>query len=454
MQEQRIVRKVITHIHLDEAFALYMALKYGKHIFQGIETATRDYASHAKKPLEQIMADQELWIGCGGDIDEHCNGKTSRLPNTSASRIMAKRINILHDPNIVSMVKEVTYFDNNIGCPKHHLGSLIKMFKMNRPGGERVAMRWALRIIQAIHVRLTRYPLPDSHEIPLGDFMEGLLKHACFEDSDAATGLRKLLEKEFVNEDPLVFGLQSIYQSLWRSSTFTHIPERRQDVMDEMEHILSLLYIDQVKFHSFRRIVKSPEFDGKFRLEVENSEGSITEVKAVATVDQADNPQAHNAMRSDQAMITVIKGSRGQVSILGNIKLAKERGLLASLDEGLNSLVAMLRFIDLPAADRKTVNWDVLRCRGNCPGDPHWYLGDQNWLALFNGTQNHDAQPTRLTLKEIRAVMLQAFVPEYVEQWKKDHQVPDNKCYVVPVQSGFQHYSSIRYMEALLFQNN
>ena len=453
MQEQRIVRKVITHIHLDEAFALYMALKYGKHIFQGIETATRDYASHAKKPLEQIMADQELWIGCGGDIDEHCNGKTSRLPNTSASRIMAKRINILHDPNIVSMVKEVTHFDNNIGCPKHHLGSLVKMFKMNRPGGERVAMRWCLRIIQAVHVRLSRNLFARSDEPSFCDFVRELLTKTSFSDPQAEDGLRALLEKEILNTDPLIFGLQSIYASLWRGSSIMDLSKRYRDVTEDMQHILTLLYLDQVNFHSFRRVVKSSEFEGYFRLDVGGVNGSIVQVKAGATIDQADNPQAHNAMRSDQCMITAIKGSRGNVSILGNLKEAEKRGLMPVLNEGLSSLVAMLRFLDLPIADRKTVNWEVLRCRGNCPGEPCWYLSDANHLSLFNGTQNHDAPRTKLTLKEIRAVMLQAFVPEYVEQWKKDHRVPDNQGYVPPVHEGFKHYDGIRHMETLLLQS-
>jgi len=68
--------------------------------------------------------------------------------------------------------------------------------------------------------------------------------------------------------------------------------------------------------------------------------------------------------------------------------------------------------------------WSILRSRGHCPGDEHWYLADEGWLALFNGTHNHQCPPTTLSLVQLRKNATNAFNPMHVNGWKNFMRVP------------------------------
>lgn len=425
MIRRNVENGVIMHIHADEAKSLFDARKAGENQIIGIKTAPIIFSGNVDKmtPAEWA-AKKQLCLGGGGDFtDEHESNslESERLRGTSAARLMDEALEI-KDPVLLATTDEINYFDSNVGCPRTHLASLLKMAKVNMPGSDAIHLKWTMRLMEAVYEKLKKDLRPARNEMLFVEFVEGMLKHkAALDDSEALAGLRKLVAKEGECSDPLIFSAQSMFEALWRTASGSSVAEKTSAIEDDVMHMVSLLYKDQVNLHGFVKIASSTEYaENWFRIPVRTPQGVVMVRAACA---QSDNPQAHSALRRLGAMLSIVKTSKGNVTMLGNIKEAQKRNLMEYLDAGMSNLAAMNRYCDLPVADRKSARFELLKCRAKCPGDKYWYLASKNWLACYNGTQYHDSMPTRLLLKYIRQNAESAFDPKIVNQWKAKHSV-------------------------------
>lgn len=433
------------HLHLDEVWADHHAITYGSDRLIGIKTSDRIFrARNEKHPPEWWAAQKKLCLGGGGDFtDEHRNGSAERFRGTSASMLMYQRIGVI-DPIFQAMAEEVNWFDSHVGCPRSHLANLLKIAKANMPGGDRLWYDWSMRIFRALYRRMKDNLQPARSELPFGAYIERqITAQSSFDDASALGGVIKLVDQENDSVHPLIFSARHIYEALWRTRPGS-AAEKSAGIVDDMRFLVSLLYKDQQNFHSYRAIASSEDFDGWFEINIdcgESDRGGRDFAVAKAAMVQTDNPQAHNALRSLGAHLSIVKNSKGHVTILGNKKIAGEQRILRVMHEGIQNLIAFNRFCDLPPGARKSVTWEILSCFGNSPVDKHWYLaGESNpalddiWLAGYCGTIYHDEVPkTSLPLwrspkgcPSLQENAECAFSQASVEAWKVRHRVPVN----------------------------
>ncbi len=420
----REVEEVIVHLHLDEAFAFLMALEDGQDVFRGIQTAKVSFVTGLqKKSSQQWALEKKLCIGGGGDIDEHKNGKEARQKDMSATMLMAQALAIT-DPVTLAVVKEVNEFDSRIGCPKAHLASIIKMVQVNLQGSDRTAWNWSLKILRSVRHKLQGNLERQEGETPFMKFMTQLIdRQSAFDDPEAKKGLVRIMEDEDGKNAHLLLGLKHVYESLWRTTDST---EKCEEIGEDLLFALRILHKDQVNFHSFRREIKAlvgrARDDVWFRVVVGDK---FHENVVPAAIVCSDNPQAHNALRTLGAVITMVMNSRGNVTVQGNQRYAGDQWFKDALDQGITELCAMNRFCDMVPENRKSSSWSVLQVRGDCPNDPHWHLADKGWLSLYNGTNNYAGVPvTKLSRSELRVNAMAAFDPPRLREWRKRMNVP------------------------------
>lgn len=458
MKVIRQVKRVKAHRHQDELFARFVALCGGRGAFPGIETARVEFSKKVvPKSPAQWAAEETLCIGGGGDIlDEHRNGDIARLEGASASSLMMDLLGIT-DRALAAMAVEVTYFDNERRCPKAHLASLIKMIGNNLSAiDERKLVLLTSKVYAAVHARITGCLAKAPDELPFRHIVTQILRQritdkGLYADKDARRGLINTLRKANFANRAWLFGLRYVYESLWRSAYAAQPPEahptaqmkRRGEIERDLSFFLDILYRDQVNYHhclrEFGVVVMERDADKriaegkkprKFRILRDairfdipiRKNGSIRTI--AGAIVESDNPQAHNALRSCGAIISIVRNSAGNVSVQGNQDTAERDGIMEILDEGIRSLGAMCRHGDTPQELRNKIDWAKFCMRGKCPEEPYWYIDAKGRLALYNSTDNHYAPPTKLSLMEIVAFAKQAFDPELVEQWKRDRRVP------------------------------
>lgn len=425
---KRKVFEVLLHLHLDEMFAYFLGCRFGKEIFVGMETARLNFSPpDILMTPDQWAASNRIYLGGGGDeTDEHRSGQTERLAGWSASRLMARKLAL--NGQIERIVAEVNRFDSRAGCPKSHLASLVKMIRANMPGAEQIGFRWGQRIIGSVHDMIAAdLRKPARNEPAFDEFMGQLIESRGddFNDESAAKGLKAIIDGESYSTEPLVFSLRSVFEALWRTAQGT-AAEKAAAVREDMLFTLQVLYRDQMNFHAFRRLASSKDFEDWFCVDVWNGR-QIVKVRAAAV--SSDNPQAHNALRSLGAGLSIVRSGTGNVTVLGNVALAEKMGILEAMDAGIRNVAAMNRYCDMPPEAREVAVWEVMSCRGRCPYDGHWYLAEKDWLSCYNGTQNHAVPPTRLALKSIRKNAEQAFHPESVKRWKRTAAVPSDEWF-------------------------
>jgi hypothetical protein len=345
----------------------------------------------------------------------------------------------LNDSVLQRMTEEINHLDRHADCPRTHFATVLKMAKVYMPGADNITYKYSIRFINAVHANLEQKPRAPRNELPLFGFAKRLIdSKSSFEDSTARESMLDMLDEESRTDRTLVFSLRSIYEALWRTNGATSFADKARAIDDEVLWLLNLIYKNQIDFHGFRATAKSQNFTGWYKIPVFTGSGTVWVDAAFA---QTDNPQAHNALRSLGAVLSIIMTGKGNVTILGNHRIAGRLGILDVMDEGVCDLIAMNRYCDLPAGAEKSVTWPILRCRGNTPVDKHWYLGgsddpkEDKWLSGYNGTWFHDVPITGIPLaKNANRMSLQqnsemAFDPREVARWKEICRVPDSSWF-------------------------
>ena len=446
----RFVTTVYLHLHLDEVWALYMVLKFGQTRLENLEKAKLEF--HTDLPHlspEEWARRQELVLGGGGDFsDEHISGiRHARIPDASAASLTYQYLEI--DYSVIKVLTdEVDYFDRNRGCPKFHLGSILKMVKVNHRGYESLAAKLCLRVFQALTLNLTgKFPAAES-EVPFNTFMHQIMSDRTFEDLEARESTVKIIEE--ASCDALFFGLKNIYESLARTGLSIDPITGKDDLFDDMLFFVNTLYEDQLNFHRMMRIVRNCDSPvERFTIPVWTGTG-IRNIRAAIVM--SDNPAAHTVMRYNGAVITIVKNSRGNVTVQGDQEFALSQNLIETLDEGIVELGAMCRYGDLSPEQQAQADWEMLRCRGDSLADVghFWHISDGSsntdpengngkaWLSLYNGTHNHSAPPTKLTLGQLKNNAECAFTRNRRNEWKSRMRVPgaeepDRKPSVQPI---------------------
>ena len=432
MNTAREVKKVILHLHLDEAFAYFLAYHLGQKTLTGIQSAEVLFPKWVqRRTLEEWIKAEELCLGGYGDFcDEHRSGATARIQGTCAAGIMADYLEL--PPCIYrDALREVNFWDNNKGCPKAHLGSIFKMIHNNQAGFEAGALKWAMKVMLAVvSSRYRGLPRQENEEGFLGFMTERVDRPDVFTDEDARASLLKHLAAEDADERHLFFGLKSIFEALWRTSSEKTIAAKRREVSEDMRYVIQVLYNDQVNFHAYRRTLKNdPPQDMAFTMALKGESGEVSIIRGAAV--QTDVPVAHSVIQSLGYQVSIVKNTAGNVSIMCDQDELAERGLSKAMQDAMRPLAAMCRYRDMAPEGRRGANWDVLSsCLGDCPADTGWYLPPLEWLALYKGTANHFALPTSMKLADIKGLVKIAVNPDDVITWKQRNGVIDFSAFM------------------------
>jgi len=431
----RLVKTVAMHIDSDEAMAWWLTKKFGGHLFSIDPDVKFEFRSIQERLGAEHWAKLEtLVIGSGGDVyDEHVSGERAREEKQCSSTKAARHLGIT-DPTILRIAEEVCRYDYGTGCPKTHLGTLLKIFRnKNRATGKgsdditsMTALKWALQVIDVVYGATAN---PEGKELknqmpPFGEFVDRLINDDLsneFTDDDALCGLRRAIADDRGKADTLT--LENIFRCLWQTSEETQARKIGEDIKDHILFALSLIYWDQQSFHSFKRemlAVQNTPTSPFFRV---NGwcEGRAFQIMVAAV--RTPNRHAHSVLRSMKAQVTVVEDENGHVTIMG------DKRAIGFIDEGFVSMAAMLRYSELDDAKRGLSSWSLLSVRGSCPTTPEWYLGDVGWLLIANGTDNFkDVPKTKLTLQQIIRICRDAFNPNNVRIWKEKNRVPADRA--------------------------
>ncbi len=422
----REVKKVLLHLHLDEAFADFLSDEFGAKVFLGIRDAERFFPARiSRRAKQEWILDKVLVLGGGGYIDEHTSGKKARMEKTSASELLGREIGIKLSRIYGEACDEVTHWDNNKGCPKMHLGSILKMLRVqNTASGEeyqdklRNALKWAKRAIKYVIVCQSKKLQVQPGEEPFLEFMSKVVDSdlESYPFAEAREGMMKKISKEENAEHCTFFGLKAIYEALWRTSKTEKLEDRFEGIQGEITFALRVLYKDQENFHNFlRRMEANPPHE--FFVEVP-ANGKWHTLRGAAVL--SDNPAAHSALRYAGFDITIVMNESCNVTIMGNQDEVSRRGIMAQMQNGFQSLAAMCRYRDLPDGAKKSANWEVLSFLGQSGSDEtDWYLPSLAWLALYKGTYNHWSPGTRIKLADLQEMTAMAFDPKGVQSWKQ-----------------------------------
>ena len=444
MIAKRYVQRVLLHLHLDEVYAYCLAFWIGSEKLIGIENAEILFPKRITwKPLEQWVADKELSLGGYGDFcDEHRSGAMARLKDTCAARIMADHL--LIGPSIyIDMLREVNFWDNHKGCPKTHLGSLLKMAHNHMGGSERLAFKWAQRMIEAV-IKCRHGKLPQlANEDSFTTFMSRHTYPDVYVDDEAREEMLDLIVAENDDERHLMLGLRSIYEALWRTCTEKTLTAKRVAVGENVDYALALLYRDQTAFHNYRRLLQSdPPKDMKFFVTLKGTNGSVSTIRGAAV--QTDVPVAHSVLHSLGYQVSIVKTTAGNATIMCDQDELAARGLTEAMKKAMQSFVGMCRYRDLPKESQRSANWDILIGFGDYQGSGQWHMPPAEWLAAYNGTGNHYAHPTILKLIEMKDLFRIAADPDGAIEWRNANRVPDLSAFMpVDEASSFEALSQV-----------
>ncbi|MCX6716308.1 MAG: hypothetical protein NTV72_00035 [Candidatus Taylorbacteria bacterium] len=439
--EIRKVDEVILHVDLDEAGTWMLVKKFGKSCFEINENPKFTFASIPEKMgADHWSSLNTLVLGSGGDVfDEHRNGDDARETDPDGTKLCSmvkavRHLGIIEDPVILDIAEEIRYYDNERGCPKTHLGTLIKMFKNKQLTTKcsdtvtlRIALNWAVEMVEVVHRAMANptEAILKNHMPEFPTFVGKIIREELsdeFTDECIVNKVLGIIKNDSQKHDVLI--LENIFRCLWQTADGNTSREITREVKDYVIFALRLIYWDQLDFQTFRReqeALRKAQNSHWFKISGWKERGHTQcrqfQVQAVAL--QTSNRHAHSVLMSLGAQLTIVMNETGHVTIMGNVQA------IEILGDGFVSLAAMLRFSEVPQADKEKAVWSSLCVRGNCQYAPKWHLDEADRLFISNGTDNFKGVPkTNLTLPEIVRISRDAFNPNNVQIWKGRNHVP------------------------------
>lgn len=387
------INYIIVHVqwHADELFAAYLLRKFGKQHFPGIENAkvvfARDIQFRGDDYYDQR---QQLPVGSGGGrFDEH--RENGRLDNMSACRLVARYLNLEYDQDFKPLISRINHCDNNAGCHGFELSELVKVMGRRMSGGEHLL----LKVFEPVFEALTDTAIvhvAKSGEKSLVDLFREWIERSDRHDKVRARMFQ--LAHESVRSENIT--------SL--SNMTTQLQRRGMSVADVQEWVMTVfeqVYADQLEFWNVLA-----EVEKSVKTHVLHREVPISIVTH-------DNPLALKAMRYRKERvdgIIVIRQKKGNTQIFVG-------------DQDISTLVAMLRWMELPPELKNDVSWRELQKAGEFSiiGNtrmPIWYH-DIKAGALYNGSTTHpDVPPTKMADRAIIEAVQHAFDYSLILRWK------------------------------------
>lgn len=462
------VKRVILHEcpHLDEIFALYLLIRYGKHIFLGIENALKVFTKETvacTDATNKVNGDVVLGCAPGTMFDEHLPdgfGVDRMEGDCTAMRVLSF-LNLEERPELKYVARDVLYYDEQPKCTSAELPEQVKIGHSLFKGDSLKAMRWTFKALDAIvdgqeHQLLTnpKYLEKVPGEKTLLEHFESERFTKRYSDNPHfAPFMRELVEKSMRmlarpdSERGKVLGLAYIVRCMYIRAHIRR--ESTEDVGDYVLYAFDSMYTDQFRFRheegQCERIFLRPGTDvealraGKLprakaygenavRIRwLENTEekpaGSGTESAAdngrINRPDpwiylfpyQSDSRHAHKSAWYLRAHVCLAMRSTGNVQIFTNRKWSE-----ISLDR----VVEMVRFLEIPAERQPLIDWRRLCWKGRYPGETRWYYTAG---TLYNGSDTHNAEPQTIGYPALIDALTHAFHPTLVMKWWRKHRI-------------------------------
>ncbi len=387
------IKHIIVHVqwHADELVAVWLLKKFGQQHFPGIEISkvvfARDIQCRGDDYYDQK---QQLPVGSGGGrFDEH--RENGRLDNMSACRLVARHLDLEHDQDFKPLISRINHCDNNTGCHAFELSELVKVMGRRMSGGEHLLLTCFESVFDAlIDTAIVRAAKPG--EKSLVDLLRVWMERSDRHEKVRARMFQ--LAHESVRSDTIT-SLSNMVIQLQRHGM--SVPDVQEWVMTPFEQV----YADQLEFWSVldevEKSVKTHTLHGEVPISI------VTH----------DNPLALKAMRYRKERtdgIIVIRQKKGNTQIFVG-------------DQDISSLVAMLRWMELPLEIKNDVPWRELQKAGEFSiiGNtrmPIWYH-DAKAGALYNGSITHpDVSPTKMLDRAIIEAIQHAFDYNLILRWK------------------------------------
>lgn len=387
------INSIVVHVqwHADELFAVWLLQKFGKHHFPGIENAKVVFARDIQfRGDDHYDQKQQLPVGSGGGrFDEH--REDGRLDNMSACRLVAKYIGLEYDQDFKPLISRINHCDNNAGCHAFELSELVKVMGRRMSGGEHLLLKVFGPVFEALTDTAIVH-VAKSGEKSLVDLLRVWMERSDRHDKVRARMFQ--LAHESVRSD-IITSLSNMVIQLQRHGMSV------SDVQDWVMTPFEQVYADQLEFWNVL-----DEVEKSFKTHTLHGEVPISIVTH-------DNPLALKAMRYRKERtdgIIVIRQKKGNTQIFVG-------------DHDISTLVAMLRWMDLPTELKNDVPWRELKRAGefSINGNtrmPIWYY-DTKAGALYNGSTTHpDVPPTKMLDKAIIEAIQHAFDYNLILRWK------------------------------------
>ena len=411
-------------VHLDEIEAFRLARTFGEKpdLLPGISKAGIRFSKNLPPRTDEVWKQLKvLPIGCGkGWCDEH-KGKRGRLPNTSATTLMADFLGVRNEPILKPLIDEVLACDARAGVRPTQLAELVKIChrRMDK-GGQMAVLNWATQGLEAIHRQLAfQYAAVDG-ERTLGDLFEDLKKdgHYAGTDPRVLESVGREIARSMENRDQRLTELSNICSCLYRTGA---VPVA--DVVDWVMFALDKLVEDQEVFRKALDECKGAKGDtslpGIIKKEIPfRLDGHDSSLRALFV--HSDNPHMGKASRhrSVGAQVAVVRKTSGHVAVFIDSRI---RGL------NLANLVRMFRWLELEKTgqegDRERrpkspCDWHALAQPAEYEGSALYYFKGDDGEAALNGSDTHPGIPaTEIASEAILEIVCCAFHPRSVAEW-------------------------------------
>lgn len=393
------VRQVLLHLnsHLDEFLAYLLLRLFGEKMFPGISNACLRYVQSDIAGSE-VDHDREgiLPIGCGGGrFDEH-RGPNERLPGECATTLVAKFLVV--GKELDGLIQEVLMCDTKSGCTPTMMAEVIKAAnRQNRQNGTNLVLNWALKGLDATIIQERYHYAPVLGEKSLLEIYEIIIKDCSYVDNPKVDRyLRKQINASTQNKDKALTELAHIVEALFRRGY------KMDDVINWVDFAVRVICFDQEEFQEQVEILRNMAPIG---VKMTCPGGGNRTLNLV--VCESDSTQAPKAARYLGADLVILRQSSGNVQIFSDNKI-----------DGLNfdNVVRMIRWLELSAKMKNTVDWNGLGREGKHQDIDQWYYFRRGGM-IFNGSETHRVQPTKISTQALIEVLKYGLTPGGVRAW-------------------------------------
>lgn len=409
-----IKNAVILHTSPDfDAYGgYYFAQRFGTAHFPGVDEAPMKFVDKSPQMADsQYDAAGVLPFDTGyGRFDHH--RPNGRIPDSSTVKLVCEYMGVT-DQAMLSIAEEIHWGDNNRGVTDTQIGGLIKSANRNSPSSRvTVYSEFVVPALDAIHKQLSWNFSSTNSEASALAFLEGMIQSGWIKTEKLQERMRRMFkasgersegagqtgdsERTFLTE------IDFIVRCFQRNGV------EQKDIFTWLRTPVNMIKADEALFEKALDEVRGNP--NKLSIDARMPDG---DERIWGSFIRSDNPMILRAANFCQQDVVAIRNKRNQTQIM----LSHKTGLT------LDSLTAMIRWLEAPQDARQTLEWNDLMKDGIHEAAPNWYY-ERKRGQLFNGSLTHPGmKPTSIGAQGIVDAMNHAFHPKRIARWQSDRKI-------------------------------